>query len=172
MYTSSTFAVIGKSLDYNNYKISYCIQRYRTIPLVTFPIMIVPPLMSEDIVPHMGCCITISPTPCADPTLNIRNLCQVMASVTEWFHLGCIRLGGLNVPFAVCIAIHDNPAYKTDEEKVEALLLYYLHTIPLASWQHVAGALHFRGEAKALQAAVVFLKYTPAGQWFMIWCII
>ena len=87
--------------------------------------MIVPPLMSDDIVPHMGCCITISPTPCADPTLNIKNLCQVMASVMEWYDLGNYG-GGLNVPTAVREAIRDNPAYKTVEEKREALLLYYL----------------------------------------------
>ena len=126
--------------------------------------MIVPPLMSDDIVPHMGCCITISPTPCADPTLNIKNLCEVMASVMEWYDLGCY-FGCLDVPNAVRDAIRANPAYKTLEEKREALLLYYLRTVPLASWQHVAGALHYRGEATALQAAEVFLKYTPAGQW-------
>ena len=126
--------------------------------------MIVPPLMSDDIVPHMGCCITISPTPCADPTLNIKNLCQVMASVMEWYDLGRL-IGGLDVPPAVCDAILANPAYKTVEEKREALLLYYLHTLPLASWQHVAGAMHYSGEATALQAAEVFLKYTPAGEW-------
>ena len=125
--------------------------------------MIVPPLMSDNIVPHMGCCITISPTPCADPTLNIKNLCQVMASVMEWYDLG--YTGGLDVPPAVCDAIRNNPAYKTVEEKREALLLYYLHTVPVASWQHVAGALHYREEATALQAAEVFLKYTPAGEW-------
>ena len=126
--------------------------------------MIVPPLMSDDIVPHMGCCITISPTPCADPTLNIKNLCQVMASVMKLYELGPFA-GGLYVPRAVYDAIHDNSAYKTVEEKREALLLYYLQTVPLASWQHVAGALHYREEATALQAAEVFLKYTPAGEW-------
>ena len=35
-------------------------------------------------------------------------------------------------------------AYQTEEEKKEALLLYYLHTMPMASWQNVAGALHYQ----------------------------
>ena len=126
--------------------------------------MIVPPLMNDDIVPHVGCCITISPTPCADPTLNIKNLCQVIASVMEWHDLGRYA-GGLSVPKPVRDAIRDNPAYKTVEEKGEALLLYYLHTVPLASWQHVVGALHYNEEVTALKAAEVFLKYTPAGEW-------
>ena len=114
----------------------------------------------------MGCCIAISPTPCADPTLNIENLCLVMIFVMMWYELG-FRIGGLDVPSATCIAIRDNPAYQTDEEKIKALLLYYLHTIPMASWQHVAGALYYREEIKALQAAEDFLKYTPAGQWLL-----
>ena len=108
--------------------------------------------------------VSISPTSCADRTLNIGNLCLVMASVMLWDYLGdCI--GGLNVPYAVCDAIRKNPTYKTVEEKKEALLLYYLYTVPMASWQHVAGALHYREEVTALQAAEDFLKYIPVGQW-------
>ena len=108
--------------------------------------------------------ITITPTSCADGTLNIGNLCLVIASVMLWDYLGdCI--GGLNVPYAVCDAIRKNPTYKTVEEKKEALLIYYLYTVPMASWQHFAGALHYREEATALQAAKNFLEYIPAGQW-------
>ena len=42
-------------------------------------------------------------------------------------------------------------AYQTEEEKKEALLLYFLHNVPMASWQRVAGALHWRGEKTALE---------------------
>ena len=110
-------------------------------------------------------CISICPTPCADPTLTINNLRLVMASVKNWYGLGGYTGGGgLYVPFAVCDEIRDSTAYQTEEEKKEALLLYYLHTIPMASWQNVAGALHFQEEETALQAVKVFLKFTPAGQ--------
>ena len=118
-------------------------------------------------------CISICPTPCADPTLTINNLRLVMASVENWRGLGRYR-GGLNVPIAVYDEIRDSTAYQTEirdstayqtwEEKEEALLLYYLDTMPMASWQNVAGALHFVKEETALQAVKVFLKYTPAGQ--------
>ena len=108
-------------------------------------------------------CIPICPPPCADPTLTINNLRQVTASVKKWYELGQYR-SGLNVPHAVCNDISDNTAYKTEEEKKKALLLYYLHTMPMASWPSVAGALHYQKEKTALQAVSVFLKCTPAGQ--------
>ena len=118
-------------------------------------------------------CISICPTPCADPTLTINNLRLVMASVKNWYHLGgyfgglyvpIADAGGLGVPTAVCDEIRYSTAYQTEKEKKEALLLYYLRTMPMASWQNVAGALHFQEEETALQAVKVFLKLTLAGQ--------
>ena len=108
-------------------------------------------------------CISICPTPCADPTLTINNLRLVMASVKNWYDLGR-QPGGLHVPGAVCDEIRDSTAYQTQEEEKEALLLYYLRTMPMASWQNVAGALHYQEEETALQAVKALLKYTPAGQ--------
>ena len=108
-------------------------------------------------------CIPICPPPCADPTLTINNLRLVTASVKNWYNLGKLG-GGLNFPPAVLDDIRDNTAYKTEEEKKEALLLYYLHTMPMASWPNVAGALHSREEKTASQAVNVFLKDAPAGQ--------
>ena len=108
-------------------------------------------------------CILICPPPCADPTLTINNLRQVTASVKKWYELG-EDYGSLDVPHAVCVDISDNTAYKTEEEKKDALLLYYLLTMPMASWPSVAGALHYREEKTASQAVKVFLKDKPAGQ--------
>ena len=64
----------------------------------------------------------------------------------------------------MCDDIRDNSAYKTEEEKKEALLRYYLHTMPLASWPSVAIALHSREEETALRAAKDFLEDPPTGQ--------
>ena len=108
-------------------------------------------------------CISICPTPCADPTLTINNLRLVMASVKNWYGLGW-QPGGLCVPLAVCDEIRASTAYQTEEEKKEALLLYYLRTMPMASWHNVAGALHWGKKVTALQAVKALLKYTPAGQ--------
>ena len=64
----------------------------------------------------------------------------------------------------MCDEIKDNTDYQTEEEKKEALLLYYLRTMPMASWPSFAGALHYREETTASQAVKVFLKDIPAGQ--------
>ena len=112
-------------------------------------------------------CITVCPTPCADPTLTINNLLQALASVHNWYHLGCGSVfggggTGLGVPVDVCNEIRDSGDYQTEEEKKKAMLLYYLHTVPQPSWQTVAGALYrMEEEVTALEAVKVFLKHTP-----------
>ena len=100
---------------------------------------------------------------CTDPTLTIRNLCLVTASVQNWYHLGWYR-GGLGVPEAVRNEIRASIAYQTNHKRKEALLLYYLLTIPMASWSSLAGALHYNKEKTALDAVKGFLEDTPAGQ--------
>ena len=139
-----------------------------------YSVIPVPPLMSDDDVSHVECytvymCVfpqSLCPTLCADPTLNIDNLRLVMVSVKDWFWLG-YHSGGLDLPTAVCDDIESSHVYKTEEEKKEALLLYYLLNSPKASWQHVVGALHYREEMTALKAAKTFLKYTR-GQFLII----
>ena len=107
-------------------------------------------------------CITVYPTPCADPTLTSNNLLQALTSVHDWYHLGRGGgYGGLGVPHFVCNEIRDSADYQTEEEKKEAMLLYYLHTVPQPSWQTVAGVLYRREEVTALEAVKVFLKHTP-----------
>ena len=98
---------------------------------------------------------------CADPTLNYNNLHRLTASVKNWHDLGQYY-SGLGVPRAVLDKI--NTAYQTEEEKKEALLLYFLKNVSTASWQRVAGALNMMGEKTALEAVRVFTTLTPAGQ--------
>ena len=92
----------------------------------------------------------------ADPTLTINNLRLVTSSVQNWKDLGNYNFG-LGVPLAVLIEIRDNPAILTEEDKMAAMLQYFLNNVPMASWQKVAGALYWRKEEKALQAAKKFL---------------
>ena len=56
-----------------------------------------------------------------------------------------------------CYEISDNPAILTEEDMLTAVLQYFLNNVPMASWQKVAGALYWRKEEKALQAAKKFL---------------
>ena len=106
--------------------------------------------------------VHVWPVPSADPSLNINNLLLVLTTVKDLDTLGRFDYG-LGIPHAVRDEIRNSSAYKTEEEKKEALLLYYINTVPVASWANVAGALHGMGEERALQAAKLFLQYAPAG---------
>ena len=96
----------------------------------------------------------------SDGTLTTSNVCQALASVKNWYGLG-VYFGGLLVPTAVGDDIRDNQPNKTEEEKKTEMLVYYLHTMPQASWQTIAGALYYRKEVTALEAVKRFLHHTP-----------
>ena len=99
----------------------------------------------------------------SDGTLTTSNVCQALASVKNWRSLGCMYMyfGGLLVPTAVGDHIRNNQPNKTEEEKKTEMLVYYLHTVPQASWQTIAGALYFMEEVTALEAVKRFLHHTP-----------
>ena len=96
----------------------------------------------------------------SDGTLTTSNVCQALASVKNWYSLG-YNYGGLDVPGPVCDKIKDNRPNKTEEEKKTEMLVYYLHTMPQASWQTIAGALYYREEVTALEAVKRFLHHAP-----------
>ena len=95
-----------------------------------------------------------------DGTLTTSNVCQALASVKDWHSLGHYK-GGLGVPHFVCDVIRLDRPNKTEEEKKTEMLVYYLHTVPQASWQTIAGALYYREEVTALEAVKRFLHHTP-----------
>lgn len=95
-----------------------------------------------------------------DPTLTINNLRHVTSSVKDWYSLGSYSFG-LGVPRAVLNKIKFSPAYKTEEERKTAMLLYFLNNFQMATWQRVAGALQKMEETTALQAVKQFLTVQP-----------
>ena len=96
-----------------------------------------------------------------DGTLTTSNVCQALDSVKDWYNFGCRYTGGLDLSLAVGKDIRDNRRNKTEEEKKTEMLVYYLHTVPQASWQTIAGALYYEGEVTALEAVKRFLHHTP-----------
>ena len=85
-----------------------------------------------------------------------------MISVVDWYKLGYYN-SGLGVPRAVCDEIKNNTAYKTEEDKKEALLRYFLKNVPMASWEKVAGALYMMEEKTALEAVKAIMILRPTG---------
>ena len=107
------------------------------------------------------------PTLYADPTLTINNLCHVTSSIEDWRWWGLGGLGeynhGLGVPDDVMREIRYDAANPTEEDKKTGVLLYFLHNIPSASWERVAGVLYYMEEEKALQAVKEFMTVSPGG---------
>ena len=97
-----------------------------------------------------------------DLTLTYNILCLVMISVVNWYKLGNYDFG-LGVPRAVLDEIKNNTAYKTEEDKKEALLRYFLKNVPMASWEKVAGALYRMKEKTALEAVKAIMILRPTG---------
>ena len=97
-----------------------------------------------------------------DLTLTYNILCLVMISVVNWYELGDYECG-LGVPQAVLDEIKNNTAYKTEEDKKEALLRYFLKNVPMASWEKVAGALYRMEEKTALEAVKAIMILRPTG---------
>ncbi|CAI8051299.1 hypothetical protein GBAR_LOCUS28097, partial [Geodia barretti] len=91
-----------------------------------------------------------------DPTLTINNLRHITSSVQDWYDLGNYD-SGLGVPRPVLYEIRA----QTVEEKKTKVLLYFLHNVPMASWERVAGALYYKKEKRALQAVKEFLRVSP-----------
>ena len=85
-----------------------------------------------------------------------------MISVVNWYELGHY-FSGLGVPEAVLDEIKNNTAYKTEEDKKEALLRYFLKNVPMASWQKVAGALYWMAEKTALEVVKAIMILRPTG---------
>ena len=126
------------------------------------PLVHVPPLMRYDVLSDVVTDVFIAilcHTLCADPTLTINNLRHVTSSVKDWHRLGDDDYG-LDVPRPVLDEINKDLAL-TEEEKKTNVLLYFLHNVPMASWERVAGALYYMKEERALQAVKEFLPVSP-----------
>ena len=123
------------------------------------PLVNVPPLMRDDVVSDVVtdvCIAMLCPTLCADPTLTINNLRHVTSSVQNLYGLGDYDYG-LGVPYHVLNEIRRDPAL-TEEEKKTKVLLYFLHNVPMASWERVAGVLYYMKEERAVKE---FLSVSP-----------
>ena len=94
-----------------------------------------------------------------DDSLTPHTLLPAVSTVTvfwrrddEWGLLERLR-----VLQSVMDDIRSSPLYSTEEEKRIAGLQYYLHTVPGASWEDIAGALWGLEEHTALEEVRQYL---------------
>ena len=72
-----------------------------------------------------------------DASLTPQNIFQITSDVDFGVLWDC-----LEVPYSVYHQIYANPSYPTEEKRREAMIVYCLNTIPLASWATLAGGLY------------------------------
>ena len=94
-----------------------------------------------------------------DDSLTPHTLLPAVSTVTEFWDSDdeCGLLEVLGVLQSVMDDIRASPLYSTEEEKRIAGLQYYLHTLPRASWENIAGALWALEEPTALEEVRQYL---------------
>ena len=90
-----------------------------------------------------------------DASLTVSNIYQATSSVDY-----VVLYDRLDIPYSVYCQINANPSYPTEEKKREAIITYFLNTIPLASWATLAGGLYNYEEHVSLEAVRKYLHHT------------
>ena len=91
----------------------------------------------------------------SDASLTPQNILQATSDV-DYNDLNIC----LDVPDSVYWQINANPSYPTEVKRREAMIVYYLNTIPLASWATLAGGLYRMKEHVSLEAVRKYLHHT------------
>ena len=91
----------------------------------------------------------------SDASLTPQNIFQATSDVGYDDLDAC-----LGVPTSVYWQINANPSYPTEEKRREAMIVYYLNTIPLASWATLAGGLYKEEKRVSLVAVRKYLHHT------------
>ena len=90
-----------------------------------------------------------------DASLTVSNIYQATSTV------GYRRLNYcLGAPTSVFSQIIANPSYPTKGKKREAIITYFLNTVPLASWATLAGRLYYEEEHVSLKTVRKYLHHT------------
>ena len=90
-----------------------------------------------------------------DPTLNTRNVQQVMEGVGDWDDVGM----WLSVPHAIRDKI--SAKCSSDDEKISTLANYVVTILPNIDWKEIAAALYRENEERAVERAKSYLHTVP-----------
>ena len=91
-----------------------------------------------------------------DASLTLHNVYQVTLYVSYIGNLSDC----LEVPSSVYYQINANSSYPTEEKMREAVISYYLDTMPLASWARLAGKLYYGEKHDSLMVIRQYLHHT------------
>ena len=90
-----------------------------------------------------------------DPTLNTRNVQQVMEGVRDWDNVGI----WLSVPEPIRNKI--SAECSSDDEKISTLANYVVTILPNIDWEEIATALYWHDEKRAVERAKSYLHTVP-----------
>ena len=90
-----------------------------------------------------------------DPTLNTRNVQQVMEGVRYWDRVG----DQLVVPEAISNKI--SAECSSDDEKISTLANYVVTILPNIDWEEITAALYMCDEERAVERAKSYLHTVP-----------
>ena len=96
-----------------------------------------------------------------DSTLTVQNVTQALRGMP--YDPGFSY--NLGVPYAILDDIERR--YSTDDQRNLAVVEYYLHYAPGASWNHLAGVLYYREKEGALQQVQQYVQ-RPAGMTLLL----
>ena len=91
----------------------------------------------------------------SDTSLTPQNIFQATSDVNSVYLRSCLQ-----VPYSVYCQINANPSYPTEDKRKAAVIVYYLNTIPLASWATLAGGLYEVQKHVSLEAVRKYLHHT------------
>ena len=90
-----------------------------------------------------------------DPTLNTRNVQQVMEGVRDWESVGVWLL----VPKVIHNKI--SAECSNDDENISILANYVVSILPNIDWEEIAAALYREDETRAMERAKSYLHTVP-----------
>ena len=90
-----------------------------------------------------------------DPTLNTRNVQQVMEGVRKWKSVG----NWLSVPYTILYKI--SAECSSDDEKISTLANYVVTILPNIDWDEIAAVLYEFDEERAMERAKSYLHTVP-----------
>ena len=109
-----------------------------------------------EVIVHVHIMYTLSCALPPDSTLTVQNVTGALTGMAYDY----VFSSNLGVPYPILLDIEQR--YSTDDQRNLAVVEYYLHYVPGASWSHLAGWLYYHEKEGALQHVQRYVQ-RPAG---------